>query len=144
MRVACVVGTESMTPMLTVLVIDDHEYMRALLRAHLEGLDCRVMEARDGATGLRALEYGGVDVLVTDILMPGEVEGIEVIATARERDADLPIIAISAGGKARAEGYLDAALALGASACLGKPFDREDLLEVVRSLFPDRSFAADC
>jgi CheY-like chemotaxis protein len=120
----------------TALVIDDHEYMRALLRVHFESLDYTVVEACDGVTGLQALQRGGVDLLVTDILMPGEVEGIEVVATAREFDPDLVIIAISAGGKARAEGYLDAALALGASACLGKPFEREDLVRLVRDLVP--------
>ena len=130
--------------MMTVLVIDDHEYMRVLLRSHLEALGCRVVEACDGVGGLQVLERGGIDMLVTDILMPGDIEGIEVIATAREHDPELPIIAISAGGKARAAGYLDTALALGATASLGKPFSRQDLVEVVRGLFPERTFAAGC
>lgn len=63
---------------------------------------------------------------------------------ARELHADLPIIAISAGGKARAEGYLEAALALGANACLGKPFDREDLVELVSGVLSAGAFVASC
>ncbi len=122
----------------TVLVIDDHAYMRALLREHLEGLGFTVITASDGAEGLQVLERENLDLLISDILMPGEIEGIEVIATACELQPDIPIIAISAGGKAAAEGYLDAAVALGASTALGKPFNLDDLIEVLREVMPDQ------
>jgi CheY-like chemotaxis protein len=83
--------------MATVLIIDDHSYMRALLREHLEGLGFEVLAAEDGAAGLEVLENASVDLLVSDILMPGDIEGIEVIATARELRPNIPIIAISVG-----------------------------------------------
>ena len=130
--------------MATVLIIDDHSYMRALLREHLEGLGFEVLAAEDGAAGLRVLGNSSVDLLISDILMPGDIEGIEVIATARELRPEIPIIAISAGGKAGAEGYLDAAIALGATTSLGKPFNLDDLIEVLREVMPDHSASLSC
>ena len=67
-----------------------------------------------------------------------------MIATARELRPDTPIIAISAGGKAGAEDYLDTAIALGATTSLGKPFSLEDLIEVLREVMPEQSPAPNC
>ena len=130
--------------MATVLIIDDHSYMRALLREHLEGLGFEVLAAEDGASGLEVLENSNVDLLVSDILMPGDIEGIELIATARELRPMIPIIAISAGGKAGTEGYLDAALALGATTALGKPFNLYDLVEALHEAMPEYAANLGC
>ena len=123
--------------MATVLVVDDHAHMRALLREHLEGLGFEVILAENGSQGLEIMSCTGIDLLVSDILMPGDIEGIEMIATACELLPDIPIIAMSAGGKAGAQGYLDTAIALGATTALGKPFSLDDLIEVLRQVMPD-------
>ena len=122
--------------MATALVIDDHAYMRALLRAHLEALGFDVIGAETGTEGLAILGREPIDLLISDILRPGDIEGIELIATARELEPDIPIIAISAGGKAGADGYLDTAVALGATTALCKPFSLDDLIEVLREAMP--------
>jgi two-component system chemotaxis response regulator CheY len=123
----------------TVLVIDDHAYMRALLRSHFEEMGFQVLSAEDGREGLAVMRRESVDLVVSDILMPGTIEGIELIATARELLPNTPIIAISAGGKSGAESYLDTAMALGATTSLGKPFSLDDLIEVVREAMPEPS-----
>lgn len=123
----------------TVLIIDDHAYMRALLREHLEGVGFEVLAAESGLEGLEIMRRQQVDLVVSDILMPGSIEGIELIATARELLPDTPIIAISAGGRAAAEDYLETAIALGATTSLGKPFTLEELVEALREVMPEPS-----
>ncbi|HZD03517.1 MAG TPA: response regulator, partial [Longimicrobiales bacterium] len=107
--------------MAQILIIDDDETLRAVMRKILERRGHVVRDAGNGAVGLSLLRSGRPDVLVTDLYMP-EKEGIETIVEVRETWPDLPILAVSGGGSRGSDGSLRDAEALGADASLAKPF----------------------
>ena len=118
----------------TALVIEDHVWMRRLTREFLEESGYAVVEACDCATALAMLDELHVDIVITDIIMAGDMEGMEFIATLRAESPELPVIAMSAGGGGDREGYLSTAIALGADAAVAKPFEPHELLEPVARL----------
>lgn len=115
--------------MATILVIDDDPAMRRVILRALRPRGHALLEAENGDQGLKLLEDGRPDLIITDILMPDK-EGIETIREALDRAPGTKIIAIS-GGSAQNLIYLDAARAFGAQASLAKPFRAEELLETV-------------
>lgn len=117
--------------MAKILVIDDDDSMRSVLRMGLETAGHLVLEAANGTEGLRQIEAGGVEVVVTDLLMP-EMDGIEVIFNVRKKYPSLKVIAISGGGQLPPEGYLKIAQRGGARRILMKPFKLEELLQAVK------------
>ena len=80
-----------------------------------------------------ACAEGGIDLVITDIVMPTK-EGIETIAEIREFKPDLPILAISGGGRIGAVDHFARAREVGASDTLRKPFSDVELLEKVATL----------
>ncbi len=119
--------------MALILVIDDEPEMRRLLRRILVGAGHRVIEAENGASGLRHLERERPDLVITDILMPDK-DGIETIQEIRSAQAGMRIIAMTGGGRYQGFEYLDIAKALGADALLSKPFRSAELLDAVAQL----------
>lgn len=117
--------------MAKILVIDDDDSMRSVLRMGLETAGHLVLEAANGTEGVRQIEAGGVEVVVTDLLMP-EMDGIEVIFNVRKKYPSLKVIAISGGGQLPPEGYLKIAQRGGARRILMKPFKLEELLQAVK------------
>jgi DNA-binding response OmpR family regulator len=118
--------------MARILVIDDEELIRETIRMKLELSGHVVIEAANGVEGLRALDDGLFDLVVTDIIMP-EQEGIETIRKIRHRDPQVAIIAISGGGRGRNYQFLDIAKKLGANEALSKPFTGSQLLALVET-----------
>jgi DNA-binding NtrC family response regulator len=116
-----------------ILVVDDDDPMRFMLSRALTRSGYAVLEAANGTEGRRILAENPVDLMITDIIMPGE-EGIETILHVRKSHPALPIIAISGGGRLRKEGYLDLARSCGAHAALAKPFDLPDLLKTIEQV----------
>jgi CheY-like chemotaxis protein len=116
-----------------VLVIDDDPEMRTLIRRFLHDMSIDVAEAEDGDQGLALLTLGQVDLVVTDILMPGK-DGVETIIEIRRRFPDVKIVAMSGGGRVKNMEFLELAGKIGASATLNKPFRREDFKAVVSKL----------
>ena len=112
--------------MARILLIDDEEVVRVGMRRALTAFGHEVLEAAGGREGLRILTEQGVDLVLTDINMP-DTDGIETIIAIRERGLDLPVIAMSGGGRMPKEVLLDSAHVLGALVCLAKPFDVRDL-----------------
>jgi CheY-like chemotaxis protein len=114
-----------------VLVVDDDLRNIFAITSALERQDMVVTYAENGRDGLAALEQGdGVDVLLTDIMMP-EMDGYEVMRAVRkqERFANLPIIALTAKAmKTDRQKCLEA----GASDYIAKPVDVEQLLSLLR------------
>ena len=108
--------------------------MRGLLRTVLEQGGYEVIEAENGKQALRRARAGGVDLVITDIIMP-EQEGIETIQALRKEIPGIGIIAISG----RFEGpYLKMAEVLGADAALAKPISAERLLAKVAEVLKSR------
>ena len=123
--------------MARVLVIDDDELLRRALRAVLEAAGYDVIEAAEGAAGLRVQRDQGADLVLVDIFMPG-VDGLEFIRTLRAELPHAKIIAMSGGGGTGHADVLRMAAAFGASRTLRKPFKPRDLLTAIRDVMGER------
>ena len=117
--------------MATILLIDDDEAFRSMVRRALQRVGYTVIEAENGNAALEMLTGASVDLVITDILMP-EKDGIETIMAVRRTQPEIKIIAMSGGGRMRPEGYLDVAKDLGAVCVLNKPFDNESLFAAIK------------
>ncbi len=118
-----------------ILVADDDECMRSVLREMLERAGYEVMEASNGIIAMILQKENPADLVITDILMP-EKEGIETILELKRDFPEVKIIAISGGGRGGSEEYLAIAGKMGAETTLAKPFMRKELLKAVRELLP--------
>ncbi len=110
-----------------MLVVDDDDMIRRLLRAVLETDEFDVVEAPDGEAALRLVGERRPAVVVLDVLMPG-LDGVEV---CRRIDHDGVKVVVVTGGDKRLERRCRDA---GADAFLAKPFSAVDLLDVVADL----------
>ena len=119
-----------------ILVIDDEEQIREVLRTVLERVGYTVSEAGNGIEGLKIYRENDIDVVVTDIIMP-EKGGIDTIMDLRRDYPGVKIIAISGGGMCGEVSYLDMALGVGADRAIGKPFVLDEFLKAVRELTGD-------
>lgn len=115
-----------------ILVIDDEEDIRDVARLLLESAGYAVVCAEDGRAALREIERSPVDLVITDMLMP-EMDGVELINEVRRRNPDQAVVAMSGGGHAPKESYLQIAHLCGAQVLLPKPFNREQLLRAVEA-----------
>lgn len=120
--------------MARILVIDDEEPIRRLLRTLFEKDGHEVLEASDGNIGLRLYRDDPADIVITDLIMP-EKEGIETIMELRREYPEVKIIAISGGGEVGVAGqYLPLAKAMGVRHIFPKPIELEGLREAVFEL----------
>ena len=104
-----------------ILVVDDFEDNRELLRRRLNRLGHEVVEASDGFEALRTVNQECVDLVLLDIMMPG-MEGTEVVETIRRTwsSLQLPVIMVSAKDQSDDVAYC---LKLGANDYITKPID---------------------
>jgi DNA-binding response OmpR family regulator len=116
-----------------ILLIDDDDSVRAMLRLTLNHFGHAVLEAKNGAEGLRLFGTAGADLVITDIVMP-EKEGFGVLRELRKRRPSVKTIAISGGGRWLAADYLRIARQLGATKVLQKPFSNAALLAAVEEV----------
>ncbi len=119
--------------MKNILVIEDDDQIRALLRQILEREGYRVSDAPNGKKGIKLYRQQPADLVITDLIMP-EKEGIETIIELKRDYPEVKILAISGGGKVNPETYLDMAEKLGATYAIKKPFGRGEILEAVQNL----------
>jgi CheY-like chemotaxis protein len=119
-----------------ILVIDDDVQVRQMLKQTLERAGYEVVDAADGAQGIRLYRDEPTDLIITDILMP-EKEGIETIMELKRDFPDVKIIAISGGGRVDPGTYLETARQCGTDRTFTKPFDRAELLEAIQQLLDD-------
>jgi len=110
-----------------ILVVDDDQFVRSLLRAVLECQGYSVIEAENGAAGLQAYQMKPADVVITDIQMPG-MDGLEMSIKLRRAFPTARIIAMSGGKSA-----LNMAKTL-VQYTLEKPLCMEELLDTVQQL----------
>jgi two-component system, chemotaxis family, chemotaxis protein CheY len=121
-------------PRPVVLIVEDTPDVRLAYRFLLETSEFRVLEAADGAQALEHLGEEHVDVILTDIYMPG-IDGIGLIRAVRSRPGRQPaIIAVSGEPHYAYRSSLQAARYIGADVILVKPIPREDLVRAIRSL----------
>ncbi|TDG17460.1 PAS domain S-box protein, partial [Paracraurococcus ruber] len=105
-----------------LLLVDDEPAVRAVLGAGLAAQGFQVTEAEGAAAALDWLEAGGrPDAMVTDLAMPGGVDGLGLLQAARRRLPGLPAVLITGHAGDAAQGALQAAAAAGPFAVLRKP-----------------------
>lgn len=116
-----------------ILIIDDEEDVREVVRLHLEKGGFNVIEATDGQEGINILKSDdnlvNVGAILCDIRMP-KINGVEAIEVFKKEATGIPVIVIT--------GYPDAELAVslmkkGVKDYLVKPVEREKLLQVVEN-----------
>ena len=125
--------------MARILVVDDDEGVRVVMRAILEQDGFTIEEAASGEAALDAVRDGPTDLVLLDLMMPG-VDGYEFLRRLRGEPATAatPVVVVSAKG---ADGREDA-LAAGADDYFEKPFSPLALLRVVeRTLGPEAAAA---
>ena len=121
--------------MARLLLIEDDDGVRTVLRRMLEQAGHTVIEARDGKEGLRLFQRTPADLVITDIVMP-EKEGLEVVRALRDTHPPVKIIAISGAGPHEGGDYLALARLMGAAKVLQKPFTNALLIAAVNDLLP--------
>lgn len=105
-----------------ILVIEDDQDVLSMLIKHLTFLGYGIISASDGMEGLKKLESGGYDLVITDIVMP-YVSGVGVVTALKEKNPNIPVIAITGYGREPEA----AALEKRADLVLAKPVKIADL-----------------
>ncbi len=121
-----------------VLVIDDSDGVRSMLKATLESAGHDVALAFDGVDGVTQFRDQSFDLVISDIVMPRK-DGLQTVRELRQMTDAVPIIVMSGGLHLAKNGYsqrdiddlLYVAEDLGATRTISKPFSRSDLLAVV-------------
>jgi len=114
-----------------VLVVEDDPAVRTYLSSQLRTLGYRVKSAADAREALMELEHARPDLLFTDVVMPGDMNGGELADHARRLFPDLKVLftsgyaqdALVEGGRLRPDVHL-----------LGKPYRRSDLASKLREV----------
>jgi DNA-binding response OmpR family regulator len=119
--------------MTRILLIDDDDSVRTMLRLNLTQFGHTVIEARDGKEGVEKFGASGATLVITDIVMP-EKEGLEVLMELRKAHPTLKVIAMSGGGRVSAVDCLHMASLLGAVKVLTKPFAMDELKAAIDAL----------
>ncbi len=111
-----------------VLVVDDEVRLRSMLCRLLAGEGHETVAAGDGRRALERLADDQIDLVLLDLVMP-ETQGLQVLASMRDRGSQTPVIVLSAVGDVAARVK---ALELGAVDFVGKPFHSAELVARVR------------
>jgi CheY-like chemotaxis protein len=127
--------------MARILLIDDDEPVRIMLRQMLEHFGHTVVEARNGKEGLALFQPATVDLVITDIVMP-EKDGLEVVRALRRQHPPVKVIAISGAAGKRAADYLQMATFMGAATVLAKPLSVDVVMAAVNALLPGAASAS--
>jgi DNA-binding NtrC family response regulator len=115
--------------MARILIIDDDPPLRGVLAEALSRAGHEVSMAEDGRQGIEMFRAAPADVVVTDLIMPGQ-EGLETIMQLRSEFPAVPIIAMS-GGMVNSSLYLNMARRFGALQTLSKPFTADEILGAI-------------
>ncbi len=114
----------------TILIVDDEERLRKALARSLSQENCQVLTAASGDEAVRILRKKKIDLVVTDLVMPG-MDGLTLVKNIKSTDPSIKVIIITAYGTT--ESWQEAE-ALGVSCCLAKPFDLAHLRSKVNEL----------
>jgi two-component system cell cycle response regulator DivK len=116
----------------TILVVDDFDDTRLLLRTWLHKKGYRVVEAENGNEAIAKATDINPDLIIMDVEMP-ELDGLSATRKIRKLkdSAELPIVAVSAYG---ADQFREQALAAGCNEYVSTPFEPDELEQLIRSL----------
>ncbi|MGH7529367.1 MAG: response regulator [Gemmatimonadales bacterium] len=119
--------------MATIIVIEDDDAVRSVMRRALERHGHLVVEAPEGARGVELLREHDADLVITDIFMPGQ-DGILTLRQIRKEFPTLKVIVVSGGDRTgRLDLRKDAEL-LGAVRSVRKPFTATEIVTVVTEI----------
>lgn len=122
-----------------VLIVDDEDSVRKMVKEMIEPDGFDVVEARDGNQAYDVCKKLSIDLIITDIVMP-EKNGIDLIMAVKKEYPDIPVIAISGGGGITGHyDYLEIAKLVGAKIVLKKPFELQELRSAVSDMMNSRS-----
>jgi CheY-like chemotaxis protein len=118
-----------------ILVVDDSEWVRKMLRTHLTSWGHQVIEAEDGVQALEQLQNEDFDLLICDVVMPNK-NGWEVLSEAKKnpKTQNMPVIMLTSMSKDSdmLQGY-----ELGATYYMTKPFTKAQLLYGLQLMFEE-------
>jgi CheY-like chemotaxis protein len=126
-------GLTGRAPVRRVLVIDDDEISRYLVRGWLDDMSCLIVEARGGEEGLRRARQDSPDAIVLDLVMP-DVSGFEVLERLRADGPtrDTPVVVVTS--KVLEEAERRRLQNLGAAAIVSKAADRDTAMTQLRTV----------
>jgi CheY-like chemotaxis protein len=128
-------GADPMGNRATVLVIDDEPMVRMLIKDVLEEVRYDVVDVADGPTGLKVIQSDSrIDLLATDMGLPGGMSGRQVAEAGREARPNLKVLFVT--GYAQTT-MLDADFNQSSTQVIGKPFNFEALQNKVREMIGD-------
>ncbi|MDO0822130.1 response regulator transcription factor [Desulfosporosinus nitroreducens] len=116
--------------MFPILVVEDNENLRMLMKTRLEQAGYKVLQAQNGQEALKILEDQHVDLIISDIMMP-LMDGFELIESLREANYSMPILMVTAK-----EGFEDKekGFRLGTDDYMVKPIDMNEMILRVAAL----------
>jgi CheY-like chemotaxis protein len=116
-----------------ILIVEDQPDIRKLIRMTLEFEDYEIHEAADGAFGLRMASAVGPDLMLLDVMMPGELDGLQVCQRIKSdpKLKHIKVVLLTARGQARDR---EAGQQAGADDYLVKPFSPLQLIETIDRL----------
>jgi CheY-like chemotaxis protein len=119
----------------TILMVEDDDLVRMSVQSLIESLGYRVVPARDGPDALEILRHDTpIDLLFTDVVMPGGMHGPQLAAEARRLRPEIKVLYTSGypGSEYAPEG-------LTAQQMLSKPYEADELAAKLREILEDRS-----
>ena len=118
-----------------VLIVEDQADIRKLIRMTLEFEAYEIHEASDGALGLRMATAVAPDLMLLDVMMPGELDGLQVCQRIKSDPAlkHIKVVLLTARGQAKDR---EAGQAAGADEYLIKPFSPLQLIDTIERLMP--------
>ena len=119
-----------------VLIVEDQSDIRKLIRMTLEFEDYEIHEAADGAFGLNMVQAVHPDLVLLDVMMPGELDGLQVCQRIKGDPAlsHIKVVLLTARGQSRDR---DAGNAVRADEYLVKPFSPLQLVETIERLLTE-------
>lgn len=123
----------------TILIVDDVPEVREAMKLFVDHMGYSTLTAEDGSEALSILAEQDVDVLVTDILMPG-MDGLELINQCKVKFPNLKIVVITGGGKSTNTLPTDGDFAntvgkiAGVKYCFKKPIPPRELEKILEEI----------
>jgi two-component system response regulator AtoC len=129
----------AVSPRARVLVVDDDRAVGMVLAALVTQAGHQARFVQSGPEALAALASGGVDLVVSDVRMPG-MDGMELLAEVQRKHQDVPVVLLTAHGTVA---LAVEAMKAGATDFLTKPFDRDEVLFTIGKALVGAKAAAD-
>lgn len=116
-----------------IVVVDDNQELRVLIRLTLELTDHEITEAKNADEGLELIKQQQPDVVLLDVRMPGRMDGLGLCRLIRKSPelAHIKVIMLSAGGQ---QSDLQQGLSAGADHYIAKPFSPTALLQILKTV----------